>query len=190
MELNKIINVTLYFLHELGHPVSKSKIVKLLFFADFRHVEKYDRPITWAAYYRLTGGPAPSYFLDIINSVIGSRKPCVSDEDIKNFQEVIKIKRKVFDIDGYYLCPLKEPDLDELSESDIEVIKEIIEKYGHKNARQLWNESHKHSAWNRDKKEKIVKYSNVFPAGEKRESMKSWEENLTDINAISPNTSL
>jgi len=188
MNISKILNVTLYFLQKLG-PISKTKMMKLLFFADFLHVKKYNKPITWAAYYRLPKGPAPSYFLDIINSVI-NKIPNVQEDDIERFCKVIQMKRNLFNIEGYYLCPIKKPDMDELSESDKEVIDEIIIEYGHKNAGQLWRFTHKHPAWKINKKDKIVWYSNIFPEGEKRESLRIWEENLDDLREISPNISL
>ncbi len=183
MDINKMLNVTLYILHKLG-ATSKTKLMKLLFFADFEHIRKYNRPITWAEYRRLPKGPVPSYFLDIINFVIGKKIPYVLDKDVKKFSNVIKVKRGLFGL-GAFLCPLRKPKMEELSQSDKEILDEILKRYGAKNAGQLWRATHRHPAWKRDENNKVIKYSNVFPEGEEKEFFKIWEKDLEEIRTIS-----
>ncbi|OQX51969.1 MAG: hypothetical protein B5M53_09800 [Candidatus Cloacimonas sp. 4484_209] len=184
MDIDKILNVILYILQE-KEEVSKTKLMKLLFLIDFAHLRKYNRPITWVEYHRLPKGPIPSYLLDIINTAIGHNAAPVINEDIKNFRNMVKItKRVIGQREGFFLSPLKQPDMDELSSSEIEVIDEILKRYGNKNARELIDITHRHPAWNKNTQDKVIKYSTALPKGKKKEFFKIWESELEGIRSI------
>lgn len=183
MDTDKVLNVILYVLQKRGE-VSKTKLMKLLFLADFAHLQKYNRPITWAEYHRLPKGPIPSYLLDIVNTAIGHEAAPVIKEDLKNFCNMVKItKRLIGQREGCFLSPLRQPDMDELSFSEIEVIDEILGKYGNKNAPELIKITHDHPVLKKGK-DKIIKYSTALPRGKKKEFFKIWEGELEGIHSI------
>jgi uncharacterized phage-associated protein len=56
----KLERAILYFLqHPMIEYLGTTKLMKLLYFADFDHYEQYERPITGARYRRLADGPVP-----------------------------------------------------------------------------------------------------------------------------------
>lgn len=183
MDFDKTINVILYILEELG-PISKTKLIKLLFFADFAHMRKYKRPITWSTYYRLNWGPVPSYVLDVINTIAKHRKLPISEEDKEKFVSSILVTKEYWGF-ATSLRAIKKPDLDELSISDREIIDEIIKEHGHKNAFQLSNETHKHHAWQTEKNNRIIKYSSACIEDEEKKFSQVWEKGLEEIKKMS-----
>jgi len=183
MDIDKTLNVVLYILQKEGE-ISKTKLMKLLFFADFAHLQKYNRPITWDKYHRLPKGPIPSYLLDIVNIAIGNDAAPVSKDDLKKFLKAIKItKRLVGKTEGAFLSSIKQVDMDELSASEIEILDEILKRYGNKNARELIDITHKHLAW-KNTQDKVIKYSTALSNGKKKEFFKIWESELEGIRNI------
>lgn len=183
MDFDKTINVILYILGKLG-PTSKTKLMKLLFFADFEHMKKHKRPITWSTYYRLNKGPVPSYVLDVVNTITRHKELPVSEKDKMKFISAIKVTKEYWGF-ATFLRAIKKPDMGELSVSDREILDQIIEVHGHKNALQLSNETHKHLAWQTDTKTRIIKYSNVFSDGKAKEFSKFWEKGIEEIKKMS-----
>ena len=52
--------VILYFLERINNVhLGRTKLMKLLYFVDFDHLEKYGRPVTGAVYRKLPHGPYP-----------------------------------------------------------------------------------------------------------------------------------
>jgi len=183
MDFDKTINVILYILNKLG-STSKTKLMKLLFFADFEHMRKHKRPITWSTYYRLKNGPVPSYILDVINTITKQKKLPISETDKTKFMKSIHVTKEYWGL-ATFLRAIKKPDLDELSISDREIIDEIIKEHGHKNAIQLSNETHKHHAWQTEKNNRIIKYSSAYIEDEEKKFSQVWEKGLEEIKKMS-----
>ena len=60
LDEHKLVNAILYFVTDPEiRDLGKTKLMKLLYFADFDHFEQYDQPITGARYIRLDHGPVP-----------------------------------------------------------------------------------------------------------------------------------
>lgn len=99
--------------------LTKWKICKLFFLADKTHLVKYGRPITGDTYYALEWGPVPSDTLKALN-----------DEH----PLAIQLQQKLEKIPDHYprfkLRESEKVDWDSLSSSDIEVLKEVVAKYG------------------------------------------------------------
>lgn len=56
----KLRQVILYFLERINNVhLGRTKLMKLLYFVDFDHAEKYGRPVTGAVYRKLPHGPYP-----------------------------------------------------------------------------------------------------------------------------------
>ena len=94
-------------------------LLKVLYFADKLHLEKYGRQISGDSYVAMSHGPVPSGMYAMIKFVrddgfMASKLP---------LQESFAVK-------GYMVIPLRAPDTTLLSESDLECLDEAIEKYG------------------------------------------------------------
>lgn len=181
--MDKMMNTILYILQKIGE-VSKTKLMKLLFLIDFEHMVTYNRPITWAEYHRLPKGPIPSHLLNIVNAVIKNDTTYVSKDVVEYFSNFIKIKKKpIKQTEAAFLSALKQPDMEELSLSEIEIIDKILEKYGNKKASDLIDITHNHPAWKKGQ-DNVIKYSIALSNNKKKEFFKIWEDELEGIHNI------
>lgn len=93
--------------------------LKVIYFADRQHLTRYGRLIAGDRYVAMRHGPVPSATYDLIKSVRGDgvlamRIP--ADE--------------AFAMRDNIIVPLRDPDLNALSESDKECLDESIQRYG------------------------------------------------------------
>ena len=106
----KAVETVLY----LAQKVSDSDIYgicKLLYLVDKTSLEKYGRFIFGESYFAMKEGPTPSNVYDLLKQA--AQAP------------VYGLK-----VEGNQVIPLRNPDLDYLSESDIECLDQIISVYG------------------------------------------------------------
>ena len=111
----------LYIAKASGGVCDKYNLLKTLYFADKLHLVKYGRPITGDNYISMKYGPVPSKSFDIIRH---------EKNDL------------TFLLDGNQFTGLAEPDLDYLSETDIEVLDAAILETKHLGFVQLMDKSH------------------------------------------------
>lgn len=112
------LNAILYVLQQLGGKTDMHKLCKILYFADQRHLSKYGRSITGDTYIAMQYGPVPSNVDDILKAVRGDSffSDCVQDlTDLISFEN------------RYIVNALAAPNLDELSDSDIESLSYAID---------------------------------------------------------------
>jgi uncharacterized phage-associated protein len=133
----KIESVVLYIVNKL--PVTTfHTLSKILFFADQKHLSLYGRKVVNDTYHRLVDGPVPSFIYDALKSVRDGDK-------VFNYTSLlidsIEVKGKC------RILPKKLPDLDLLSETDIECLDKSIEENGDLDWPKLRDKSHGH-AWN------------------------------------------
>lgn len=145
----KSIEAMLYLAKKIDKPDIYG-ICKLLYLADKTCLEKYGRFMFGESYYALPEGATPSNAYDILKEA--AKKPV-----------------KGLKVEGIKIIPLREPDLDYLSEADVECLDLIINAYGNvpnwEKRRQAHDEAWK-EAWgkrgNRNSKlmpvESIAKY--------------------------------
>ena len=86
-------------------------ICKLLYLADKTSLEKYGRFIFGETYSAMKEGPAPSNVYDMLK--------LAAEEAVNGIK-----------VDGVKVIPMRNADLDYLSESDIECLDQIINVYG------------------------------------------------------------
>ncbi|WP_116809182.1 Panacea domain-containing protein [Steroidobacter cummioxidans] len=94
--------------------------LKLLYLADKLHLERYGRFIFGDWYAALEYGPVASHAYDIMKHARGDRPVSLA----KHARAVLRV-----DPQTNAITILREPDLDELSRSDLECLDEAIEKY-------------------------------------------------------------
>lgn len=94
--------------------------LKILYFADKEHLAKYGRLICGDTYIAMEKGPVPNGTYDIVKHARGDGF-CSVNIPIK---EAITLR-------GYNIVPLREANLDFLSESEVECLDASIERYGH-----------------------------------------------------------
>ena len=105
----KAVNSLLFVVTNL-EKADTHKTYKILYFADQKHLLKYGRPIFGDTYIRMEYGPVPSFIKNVV------------DENIQGLEEIVAKYHR------YFVKPLVDPNLDYLSESDLECLKEAIEE--------------------------------------------------------------
>jgi uncharacterized phage-associated protein len=127
-DLKKAIEVLLFITKRQNDTY---KALKIAYFADILHLGRYGRLIFGDRYIAMEAGPVPSNLYDIVKFI---RKDGIYRLD----QTILEL----FTISGYDIFPARDPNLDYLSESDVECLSETIQKYGTKSFSELKNLSH------------------------------------------------
>lgn len=109
-----------YLLKKAGGQMSHMKLIKLLYLSDRLSFDKYNFAITGDEYFSMKNGPVLSNVLDLINGYGG--KGSTWNEYISDrANHTVSINQHI---------STKVDDLDELSESDIEVLDAIDAEFG------------------------------------------------------------
>jgi len=136
------INTLLYIIQKVGGIGDFHKVFKILYFADQKHLARYGSAITNDKYIAMTYGPVPSMAYDIVKSIRG-------DALLATFQDQFT---PYFELVGKYSIRAKiNPDLDYLSESEIQCLNESVSESEQLTFQKRTDKSHD-SAWrNADK---------------------------------------
>jgi uncharacterized phage-associated protein len=134
--------------------LGKVKLMKLFYFADFGHVKKYGMPITYDNYINLEHGPVPSGILNIINAV-------ENDIDVARLADTISVETNEGSPMKRIKCYRKftEEDTKYFSVSEMKVLKEVCDRFAHKNTKYLEDQSHKEAAWSKTNELQDIPYS-------------------------------
>lgn len=131
LSLNKIKNIILYFIDRIG-GVFPTKMNKLLFYSDFYSYKKRGIGLTGLTYKAIQYGPVPERWNILYGSIEGIEHEIISFPSGNS---------------GEQLFSQSKPDLSIFTQKEIEILDEIINKFGDKNANQLSELSHKEDAW-------------------------------------------
>lgn len=165
IETRTIIEAIYYILSKLGTS-DKVKLLKLIYLADKYHLIYYGRTITNDDYYAMERGPIGSTVLDALEFDEFS----LSDDEFRYaaslFEKADKHSLKA--IEGIRI------DLDMLSETDMEALDYIIEKFGTWSQWELSEYTHKYPEW--------YKYEELFKKGKIKRERINIEELLSIID--------
>lgn len=141
----------LYILTRCGaRPnVGKTVLYKLLYFCDFNYYELYEKPLTGAAYRKITYGPAPCEFDEIV-------------EEMKKEKQLQEVYSEYYGQPQIKYLPLVEPDLSRLTAEQKEVIDRVIENLSPLDAKKISDYSHEDIPWKSTKEKDIIDYELVF----------------------------
>ena len=141
----KAKQAVLWFLRRHGDKMDKMKLVKLIFLGDRLHLQKYGRPIVGGPYCAMHHGPVASLLLDDLKATASlSALGC----EVRHGRDVIA--------QGAV-------DEDQLSESDLEVLKHIDEEYGDRDTYVLRDWTHELEAWQKNYPDPQAKTSHPLP---------------------------
>lgn len=131
--LEKLVNAILFFCRHAEVP--KTKLNKLLFYADFEHYRRYSVSITGLRYVRLPYGPVPDnyehYYAALFHEEGGLEKE----------------ERTYHDYVGEVFVAASEPDLSVFDTSELRVLTEIRERFEDWTATALTDLSHEEPAY-------------------------------------------
>ncbi|MBI3319951.1 MAG: DUF4065 domain-containing protein [Candidatus Omnitrophica bacterium] len=135
----------LYFLQQINNTfLGKTKLMKLLYYADYEWIQKKGRSLTGDVYIALQYGPVPKRATDTLHRL--------------KERGIIRIeKTKLGDHDQERYLLLKEPDFSVFTREEIDHLAEIAQRFAHWSATQMTNLSHEEFPWQSTKlKEEIL----------------------------------
>jgi len=151
---DKALNVILYITKELektGVKANFHKVFKILYFADFKHISGYARPIIGDNYIAMEYGPVPSKIYDILKMLRGQ---ALFNTSIERFKAFFEIKNNKF------IVPKKEIDMDSISESEVECLQASIAENKDLSFEVLVNKSHGR-AYSRARKDDTISFLEI-----------------------------
>lgn len=169
------LHAIMYILEKMGGSCDMHKISKTLYFADQSHLSKYGRSITGDRYIAMTYGPVPSQVDDMFKAVRGDSY-FSSTEDAKFLATYFGFKNR-FIVEQY-----KSPDMDFLSESDVETLDEAIAFCRDKNFEELTRVSHG-LAWNNTKENRTISTKDILREAGDDEEYACYIESKIEVEA-------
>jgi uncharacterized phage-associated protein len=160
----KALNALLYVLQGADNLYN---IMKVFYFADKKHLSKYGRFIYGDHYIAMKSGQVPSTLYDMIKFVGGEGS---------GFNE--KVKDSFYIENKYKIKPKKEADLNVLSESEKECLKESVEKYGKMAYWKLFIISHSDKAYKKTERDKEMAIDKIIETLPNKEQVKAYLENM------------
>jgi len=129
-DAEKALEVIIYIAEKAKTP-DIYHVQKILYFADLEHLEGYGRFICGDSYIAMNAGPVPSGVYDIIKDVRSERNP---------FYPVAS--KEAFNVDGNYIEPKRNANLDFFSKSDLKCLNDSIAENECLSFGQLKSKSH------------------------------------------------
>lgn len=141
-ELAKLFNAILYFCKS---GVLKTKLNKLLFYADFKHFKDYAVSITGARYAHIPFGPAPDKYALYFAALIEN--------------DAIKVEENLIgDFIGEELISAKDPDFSLFSDSELKILATVKEYFKDFTAKKITDYSHDEKAYKETAPGDIISY--------------------------------
>ena len=161
--IEKVANAIVYFVDNGVEYFGKTKLMKLMFFADKYHLQKYMRPIFADTYIKLPFGPVPALTLGTIDSINEFEKDDFEsyvDEFLKyiivNEQYNGKYKKTTF---------VKKQDFNEelFSISELEILEQIAKEFKSFTAKQISDYSHDFDEYKYTNDNEVISYTSMAP---------------------------
>lgn len=144
LDLAKLYNLILFFSKE---GVWKTKLNKLLFYADFKHFREYAVPITGARYSHIPFGPAPDNYEMYFASL--------------NAQRAVEFVEGILP-NGYageIIQAVREPNLSIFSSSELRIMASVAEDFAAHSAAEITEFSHKELGYQATVNGKLISYA-------------------------------
>lgn len=143
-DINKMINMIKFLTHSTG--VFKTKLLKLLFYADFLNFKRFSVSITGTQYAHLPLGPVPEDFNILIGTVLEADKTIqVEERTLGNYEGEVIISSSSYD----HSC---------FSNDEISILQEINTFFHSFTSRQIKEFSHKEKAYLETSPSQLISY--------------------------------
>lgn len=168
------INTLLYIIQKIGGSDDFHKVFKILYLADQKHLARYGSVITEDKYIATKYGPVPSMAYDILKSLRDDGLMAALHDQFTPYIEH----------DGKYTIRAKSnPDLDYLSESEIQCLNESVSVSGQLTFQKRTDKSHD-SAWHNADENGEMSLMDIAKAGGAQNGMIAYiRENIENQDA-------
>jgi hypothetical protein len=143
LDNEKLVAAILYIARHVGDP-TKYKICKLIFLGDFVHVGRYGRPVVGGRHCAMPNGPVPSEALKLLNAILSDDiEPAFWSTGVDSAFHIRQTDKNP------EFQPQVQPDTSVLSDSDLEVLDEVLRMWGEWDFGQLFELTHSLPAYER-----------------------------------------
>lgn len=125
----KTTQIAALFIKKHGKALNYTKLIKLLYLTDREALSCWERPLTGDSYVSMPKGPVLSQTYDLIN--------------YPDFLDNKSYWHKFISKTSYDVSLIDEPDIDELSEREMNLIEQIYHQYKDKDWREMIDICHK-----------------------------------------------
>ena len=126
--------------------IPKTKLNKLMFYADFKHFKDYAISITGVQYAHLPYGPAPDHY-ELFVAALHDEEKSVSINEVQ-----------FNDYSGEYLRAVKEPDLSIFSTTELKILAMVKEYFAGFNAKKISDLSHQEKGYQDTRNGELISY--------------------------------
>jgi hypothetical protein len=143
----------------------KTKLNKLLFYADFEAYRRFGASISGQSYQKRQFGPVPVAFLPTVDAMVAERACAWA-------------RREYFDKQLEKLIALRNPDLSAFSGEEVDVMCSVVERLWDLNATEVSDLSHRFPGWMAAEIGEEIPYETAFVGDPRRLSPDetSWAE--------------
>jgi uncharacterized phage-associated protein len=149
----KMKHVILYFLEHINNfHLGRTKLMKLLYYVDFDHYEKYGASVTGAKYRKLPHGPVPVEAETVI-------KEMERNQEVEQINTTATVKGKPTKYKQQRLISLNakfNPSL--FSGAEMEIIERVAKVWEDATASEMKEASHREAPWAATEEGKIIDY--------------------------------
>lgn len=144
LDIHKLFNALVFFC--LGNEIPKTKLNKLMFYADFKHFKDYAISITGVQYAHLPYGPAPDHY-EMYLAALHDEEEAVSINEVQ-YNEY----------SGEYLQAMKEPVLAMFSTSELKILAMVKEQFTEFTAKRISDISHQEKGYQETGNGDLISY--------------------------------
>ena len=148
MNIEKYINAILFFLENIQN-LGRTKLYKLLYFLDFDHYEKYGESVTGESYQNKDLGPVPVNAEDLIDRM-------------KEDGLIDIVSEPVIDFIRHKFIAKVHHDPKVFSSTEIEMLREVAEKWAHHTANEIVSATHGEATWIATEREERIPYPYAY----------------------------
>lgn len=172
MNKEKYENAILYFLETVNNAhLGKVKLMKLLYYLDFDHFEKYGTSVTGDTYYHKAAGPVPSQ----------------ADAILQEMKErgLIEIQvERIVDFLKYKFVPRVSYNSEIFTPSEREMFQEVAEKWQHHSRAEIEGASHGEAPWVATRADEPIPYALAYYRGKYDEAAYDADEREVILSTL------
>jgi uncharacterized phage-associated protein len=173
-DIETTVHSLLFILKQLGGRADFHKVFKIMYFADQKHLTKFGASISNDKYIAMQNGPVPSMTYDILKALRGEGLLVGLKDRFTPYFNLIK---------SYTVEAKLEPELENLSESEISAIRESIHENKNLNFEKLTEKSHDY-AWKKAMRDGEIDLIDIAEAGGASKDMVKYIQNhLENLHA-------
>jgi len=141
----KLLSAMIYFCR--GAEIPKTKLNKLLFYADFKHYKEYAVSITGVCYVHLPYGPVPDNFELYLAALIEDEN-AIAKTEIQFNESMV----------GEYLGAKREPDLNVFGDTELKILASVKEYFSDFNAKKISAFSHREKGYQATHEKELISF--------------------------------